>query len=360
MTDPPVQKTVAVIPGEGAAPEAVEATMRVLDHLRLPISWTYPPVGEAAVERHGRHFPDEARDVLDTADATLFGATSGPSAGALFHLRWGQQTFANVRPTRFRPGFTSPLARPEGIDFVIVRENLEDLYLRLEGDLADLAPLDLTSPTAGRKAHELGAGRFAIKVITEAGSERVSRHAFELARRRMADGHPGRVTVAAKTNMLPQTDGLFAEIAKQVADEYDDIEHQTFIVDDFAHRLVARPHDLDVVLLPNLYGDVLSDAAAALAGGLGLAASGCYGDRYAYFESAHGTADDIAGKGIINPTATMLSAVLLLRYLELEDAATSLDSAVGGVYLSETTLTPDQGGTATTAEFTDAVIGMLA
>ncbi len=357
--EPAGPRTVAVVPGEGAAPEAVAATLEAVDRLGLPIVWTHPPVGEAALASHGSHFPDEARAALDAADATLFGATSGASVGALFHLRWGRQTYANVRPTRFRPGFSSPLSRPEGIDFVIVRENLEDLYLFLEGDLTDLAPLDLTSPTVGRKAHELGPGRYAIKAITEAGSERIIRHGFELARRRQAAGHPGRVTVAAKTNMLPQTDGLFARIGQQVAEEFPDIEHQSFIVDDFAHRLVAHPHDLDVVVLPNLYGDILSDAAAALAGGLGLAASACFGEDDAYFESAHGTADDIAGLGIVNPTATMLSAVLLLEHLGFGDAARALDTSISAVYAAGTVLTPDQGGTATTAAFTAAVIGAL-
>lgn len=262
-------------------------------------------------------------------------------------------------PTRFRPGFSSPLAAPEGIDFVIVRENLEDLYLFLEGDLDELAPLDLTSPTAGLKAQDLGPGRYAIKVITEAGSERVIRFAFETARQRRAAGHAGKVTLAAKTNMLPQTDGLFARIEDRVAEAYPDIDHETFIIDDVAHRLVARPHDLDVVVVPNLCGDILSDAASALAGGLGLATSGCYGDSGAYFESAHGTADDIAGQGIVNPTATILAGVLLLEHFGYADAARALDEAVSAVYAGGRTLTADQGGTATTTQFAQAVIGAL-
>lgn len=355
----PVSATVAVIAGEGAAPEAVDATLGVVEQLGLPISWVHPPVGAGAVTSHGSAFPEAARDAIDAADATLFGATSGASVGALFHLRWGRQTFANVRPTRFRPGFSSPLAEPDGIDFVIVRENLEDLYLFLEGDLADLAPLDLTSLTDGRQAHQLGDGRYAIKAITETGSERVIRHAFDLAGRRKAAGHPGKVTVTAKTNMLPQTDGLFARIGEQVAADHPDIEHETFIVDDFAHRLVSRPHDLDVVVMPNLYGDILSDAAAALAGGLGLAASGCYGKDAAYFESAHGTADDIAGQGIVNPTATLLSAVMLLEHLGFADASSSLDTAISATYAAGKHLTPDQGGTATTTAFAAAVAGHL-
>ena len=347
--------TVAVIPGEGSAPEAVAATIGVVDALGVDIDWIHPPVGDAARRSHGSRFPDEARETIDGADATLFGATSGASVEALFHLRWGRQTYANVRPCRFRRGFRSPLADPAGLDFVIVRENLEDLYLFLEGDLAELGPLDKTSRTTGRKVHEMGEGRYAIKAITVAGSERVLRFGFELARRRRDAGGVGKVTVAAKTNMLPQTDGLFARIGETVADEYPDIEHETFIIDDFAHRLVARTRDLDVVVLPNLYGDVLSDAAAGLVGGLGLAPSGCYGDGTAYFESAHGTADDIAGTGTVNPTATMLSAAMMLDHLGFGDEASALDDAISSVYARGRHLTPDQDGTATTSQFAAAV-----
>jgi isocitrate/isopropylmalate dehydrogenase len=356
---PVATKTVAVIPGEDAAPEAMTATLGVIDAMDLDIKWTYPPVGTDYVETHGSLFPVEAREAIDAADATLFGATSGPSGAALRYLRWGKRTFANVRPTRYRPGYSSPLADPVGVDLVIVRENLEDLYLSIEGDLASLAPLDLTSPTQRTKAHELGAGRFALKAITEAGSERVIRFAFELACRRAAAGHAGKVTVGAKTNMLPQTDGLFASIGERVAADYPHIGHETYIVDDLAHRLVSRPKSFDVIVLPNLYGDILSDAAAALAGGLGLGPSGCYGADYAYFESVHGTAPDIAGKGIVNPTGTLLSAAMLLEHLGLTGHAARLEAAVGQVYADGSVLTPDQGGQASTDQFAERVIEAL-
>src|SRR5262249_44722179 len=153
-----------------------------------------------------------------------------------------------------------------------------------------LRPAALTSPTLRLPIADAGPGRFALKVITEAGSTRVIRFAFELARRRKAAGRPGKLTCATKHNMLPQSDGLFRTIALDLAGSYPDVRFESFIVDDFARRLVADPHDLDVVVMPNLYGDILSDAAAGLIGGLGLAPSGCYGDGYAYFESVHGTA----------------------------------------------------------------------
>jgi len=159
--------------------------------------------------------------------------------------------------------------------------------------------------------------------------------------------------------MLPGTDGLFRDIARRIASGYPDVAFETFIVDDFARRLVAVPHELDVVVLPNLYGDILSDAAAGVIGGLGLAPSGCYGDGYAYFESAHGTAPDIAGKGVINPTATILSAAMMLEYLGFAAAARRLEAAVERVYADGRHLTPDQGGTGTTLEFSDAVARYL-
>jgi isocitrate/isopropylmalate dehydrogenase len=353
------RKRVVAIPGEDAAPEAFHPTVELIDRLGLPIEWVFPPVGLAARESHGTTFPDEARRAIDESESALFGSTSGPSGAALFYLRWGKRTYANVRPTRWIPGYRSPLAHPEGLDFVIVRENLEDLYVRLEGDVSQLAPLALVAPTTGKPVHELGPGRYALKVITEAGSERVSRFAFELARRRKREGGRGKVTCGTKHNMLPRADGLFRDVFLRVAKEYPDIPCESFIVDDFAHRLVARPHELDVVVLPNLYGDILSDAAAALAGGLGLAASGCYGDDYAYFESAHGTAPDIAGRGIINPTATLLSAAMMLDYLAFPDASRRLVRAIERVYAEGKTLTPDQGGTATTRAFCSAVEAAL-
>ncbi|MBW2292271.1 MAG: isocitrate/isopropylmalate dehydrogenase family protein [Deltaproteobacteria bacterium] len=350
-----MSKHVVVIRGEDSSPEAVDPAVALMRGLGLPIEWSIAPVGVEAKETHGKAFPDEARALIDESDTTLFGATSGASAGALFYLRWGKETFANVRPVRWVNGMKSPLANPGSVDFVIVRENLEDLYLFAEGDLDGLDVLDLVSPTAGKKLHEMAPGKFAIKAITELGSERIARFAFRLAQRRKALGYPGKVSCGTKHNMLPQSDGLFRRVAQEVSNEFDEIEFESFIVDDLAHRLVGDSGHFDVVLLPNLYGDILSDAAAGLAGGLGLAPSGCYGESYAYFESAHGTAPDIAGKNIINPTATLLSGAMMLDHLGFEDAGTQLRAALERVYEEAKVLTPDQGGTASTTEFCSAV-----
>ena len=349
------RKRVVVIEGEDASPEAMRPSVALIEKLGLDIEWLYPPVGQAGLDAAGSLFPDEARQAIDASDSTLFGSTSGPSAPALMYLRWGRKTYANVRPTKFLPGYQSPLARPEGIDFAIVRENLEDMYVAVEGEIGELDALPLMSRTARRPISELAPGRFALKVISEEGSRRVARFAFELARRRKAAGGRGRLTCATKHNMLPRSDGLFREMVEEVGRDYSDIELQVFIVDDFAHRLVADAASLDVVVLPNLYGDILSDAAAALVGGLGLAASGCYGDEYAYFESAHGTAPDIAGRNIINPTATLLSASMMLEYLGQNDPAERLRGAMARVYAEGEALTPDQWGSASTSEFCEAI-----
>ncbi len=353
------ESRVAVIEGDDASPEAVKPTVEMIDNMNLGIEWVYPPVGAQGEALHNSIFPEEARQLIDESDTTLFGAASGKSAFALVYLRWGKQTYANVRPTRFMPGCQSPLAQPEGVDFVIVRENLEDMYLMVEGAIESLAPADLVSPILQKKVAELGPGKYAVKVITEAGTERVARYAFELARRRKTGGRPGKVTVASKYNMLPQSDGLFRDVTARVAESYTDIDFEMMIVDNFAHYLVRSPQELDVVLLPNLYGDILSDAAAGLGGGLGLAPSGAYGDDYAYFEAVHGTAPDIVGRNIINPTATMLSATMMLDYLGFKEEAQRIEAAMAAVYREGRFLTPDQGGTARTTDFVKAVEGKL-
>jgi isocitrate/isopropylmalate dehydrogenase len=282
------------------------------------------------------------------------------------YLRWGRGTYANVRPIKWRPGLPSPLRRPEGIDYVIVRENVEDLYCGIEGDLATLLGSGLDCrPWGGRvearyPPSAASEGRYAVKIITRESTARAAHAACRLARRRKAEGRPGRVTTAVKWNVLPRSDGYFREVARSVAAEYPDLEFEDYLADDFARRLVADPYDLDVVLLPNLYGDILSDEGAATIGGLGVVPSGCYGDDFAYFEPVHGTAPDIVGQGIINPTATMLTAAMMLEHLGLAGDAARLEAAVDAVIAAGDRLTPDVGGRARTDEFADAVRARVA
>ncbi len=350
------QKSVVVIPGDDAAPEAVHPTLALLRTLELPIDFNVLPDGEhMAAEMSRAESQQMVRTAVDAADTVLFGATSGKTAG-IGYLRWGKQTFANVRPIKWRPGYRSPLAHPQGIDYVIVRENIEDLYVGIEGDLADLvaSTLDTTQRFQPDASFDGVAGKYAIKVITEANTERVTRFACELALQRKATGGRGKLTCSAKYNMLRETDELFRQVAARVTRGYPELEYEEFIVDDFARRIVAEPQEIDVVVLPNLFGDILSDEAAGTIGGLGLAPSGCYGDGFAYFEPVHGTAPDIAGEHVINPTATVLSAAMMLDYLGYNAAARLVESAVDTVYAAGHTLTPDQGGTASTETVVEA------
>jgi isocitrate/isopropylmalate dehydrogenase len=323
--------------------------------LRADIEFIEFPPGEQWVRGETEK---AARSAIDASDSTLFGSTSGKTGG-IGYLRWGKKTYANVRPCRYMKGFNSPLAKPEGIDFVIVRENLEDLYLGLEGPLETLAPLHLNSRILRAELNTSERGKYAVKIITERNTRNIAHFACKLALRRKAEGHPGKVTCTSKYNMLRESDGLFRQIVEETVAAYPEIKYEQFIVDDFARRIVQSPHPLDVVVMPNLYGDILSDAAAGTIGGLGVAPSGCYGDDYAYFESVHGTAPDIKGMGIINPTATMLSAVMMLDYLGFGDESKRFENAVRKVYGEGRVLTPDQGGNGTTTEFTRAVIARL-
>ena len=351
------QKRIAVLPGDDAAPEAVLPTLVLLQALELPVEWVLLPDGETLSRTMSREAAEQLiREAADSCDTLLFGATSGKTPG-IGYLRAGKGTFANCRVIKWRPGFNSPLKHPEGIDYVLIRENIEDLYLGLEGPITDLyaSKLDLTPRSQLGSPITSKDGYYAVKIITREHTERAAHFACALALKRKVQGYPGKVTCSAKYNVLRQTDGFFRQTVEAVVAQYPDVQYEEFIVDDFAPRLVASPHGLDVVLLPNLYGDILSDEGAGTIGGLGLAPAGCYGADWAYFESVHGTAPDIAGKHIINPTATMLSAVMMLEYAGFADAAQRMERAIEQVYAAGTCLTPDQGGTASTDEFAEAV-----
>jgi 3-isopropylmalate dehydrogenase len=346
-------KRVCVIPGDDASPEAVLPALAVVKGMELDIDWLILPTGEEGQKQHGDSWAQVCKDAIDSCDTTWFGSASGKTP-AIAHLRWGKGTYANIRPVKYLPGAKSPLSHPEGIDFIIVRENLEDMYSGVEGDLEQLKPLGLVNRQTKVPIPASG-GKFAIKIITEANTRRIVEYGCQLARQRKAAGFPGRVTVSGKYNVLPGTDGYFRRIAQEVVEGHPDLQYENFIADDFARRIIADPHRLDVVVLPNLYGDIFSDEASALVGGLGVAASGCYGDEYAYFESVHGSAPDIAGQHVINPTATMLSAAMMLRHIGFEDGAEALEEAIAEVYREGKALTPDQGGSAHTEDFCDAV-----
>ena len=350
-------KTVVALPGEGIGIEVVDATCDLLVGAGLPLKILTPPQTDGATPTVAGFVPDETKRTAREADGVLFGAAGPATTNVVSWLRWGMQAWAGMRPIRFRPGMRSPLADPEGIDYVIVRENSEGIYPGREGELADLARVmpDLRD-RSGRTVKEYGDGRFAVKVVTPAGVERVARFACRLARARKAKGKPGKVTCVTKSNVLRQTDGLFHEITERVVREAGDLTFEHFHVDDASRRLVRFPKSMDVVLCMNQYGDILSDLGAETVGGLGLAPSGNFGDGWAYFESVHGSAPDIAGRGIANPTATILSAAMMLEHMGLGAEAARLDAAVGRTYREGKTLTPDQGGAATTRQMAQAVL----
>jgi isocitrate/isopropylmalate dehydrogenase len=351
-------KKIAVLGGDGIGPEITTATVYILKEAGIKLDIQTPPCGEAVVDDFGTAFPDEARAACESADAILFGATGDASIIIMAYLRYMLKTYANVRPMKYLPGFDSPLADPAGIDFVVVRENLEGMYPGREGDIADLAKaLPDYRDLLGKRFADFGEGKFAIRIISKEGCDRIARFSCELARKRKRLGRPGKITFVHKVNMLRESCGLFKRRVEEIVKEYPELAYEHFHVDDAARRLVRFPRQMDVIVTSNMFGDILSDLGAEIAGGLGIAPSGCYGDGKAYFESVHGSAPDIAGKGVANPTATILSAAMMLEYLGLRDEAASIERAVASVYRSGKVLTRDQGGRATTLEFAEAVLG---
>ncbi len=351
-------KKVCVVAGDHAAPEAMWPTVGILEGMGLGIEFSKPLTGIEAVKKYGegQGLPEEAKKAIDEADTTLYGAGGGITPGTSY-LRFYKKCYAHVRPIRYLRGAKSPMKQPEGIDWVMVREGLEGLYPGREGELSQLAPIAdrvrdhrMNEPIPVQEK-----GFFAIRVITEKNTRNIAKFACEFACRRKVKGYPGKVTVASKYNALKQSDEYFRRIVEETVKEYPDLKFEQFIVDAFAQKMVLSPHDLDVVVLPNENADVLSDGAAATVGGLGLAPSGVYGDHYAYFEPIHGSAPDIQGKNIINPTATILSAAFMLDYLGFGKEGDRLQQAVEKVYLEGKHLTPDQGGKASTTEFCNAV-----
>ncbi|MHB1415416.1 MAG: isocitrate/isopropylmalate dehydrogenase family protein [Chloroflexota bacterium] len=327
--------TVCVVEGDGIGREVVPAAVEVLAALRLPIEFTSARAGFACYQDCGDSIPEATIAACRAADAVLFGAVTTPPdipnyRSAIVTLRRELDLYANVRPVRSLGvgGFR------EGVDLVIFRENTEGLYSGQEEDHGDYA--------------------VAKRVISRKGSERIVRAAFELARR---EGRPS-VTVVHKANVLRLTCGLFRRTALAVAEDYPEVRVGEMLVDAMAMRLIKDPENFSVLVTTNLFGDILSDEAAMLVGGMGLAAAGNLGERGAIFEPVHGSAPDIAGRGIANPLATILAAGMLLSHLGEVEAAQRVNAAVGATILAGV-LPPDLGGTATTAQVTAAVVAAL-
>jgi isocitrate dehydrogenase (NAD+) len=325
--------TITLIPGDGIGPEVSAAVVRILKASGVAIDWERHDAGIVALERHGTTLPHPLLDSVERNKVALKGPLTTPIGTGFTSvnvgLRKALDLYANLRPVYNLPGVQS---RFQGVDLILVRENTEDLYSGLE--------------------HEVIPGVVeSLKIITERASTRVSRFAFEYARK---NGRK-KVTAVHKANIMKLSDGLFIDCARNVARDFLDLVYDERIVDATCMHLVMTPEKFDVLLMPNLYGDILSDLCAGLVGGLGVVGSGNMGTSTAVFEAVHGTAPDIAGKNLANPMALLLSAVMMLRHIGEMERADAVTQALIRVVTDPRTRTRDLGGTATTTEFTDAV-----
>ena len=325
---------IAVIPGDGIGREVMEATINVLKSLDIDFNFTYGEAGDECLEKNGQALPDETIELAKNADACLFGAAGETAADVIVRLRQELNLFANLRPVKSYPN-TNALF--ENLDFMIVRENTEGMYIAKEEEYTD-------------------EGAIARRIITRNAEKRIIDYAFQYAK----SNGKSKVTGVHKANVLKVTDGLFKEIFYEVAKEYEgEIEAEDFYVDATAMYLITRPESFEVIVTTNLFGDILSDEGAGLVGGLGLIPSGNIGEDGALFEPVHGSAPDIAGQGIANPMAMLLSACMMLNYLKEYDAEEKLNDAILSVLNDGKTLTPDLGGNASTSEVAEAIINAL-
>ena len=330
------RQTVTLIPGDGIGPEITRAVRRILDASQAPIDWEEAPAGLGAMELAPNGLPQSTLDSIIRNRIAIKGPTETPIGkghkSVNVTIRKTLDLYANVRPVRSLPGVAS---RYGNVDLVIVRENVEDTYSGIE---------HFQTPDVAQ----------CLKVITRPGSLAAVRHAFELAR----SWGRKRVTCVHKANIHKLTDGLFLECFREVAAEYPDIVADDILVDNACMQLVIRPEQFDVLVTMNLYGDILSDLCAGLVGGLGVAPGGNIGDGLAVFEAVHGSAPDIAGKGLANPTALLQSAIQMLRHLGLVGHAARVEKALIKT-LESGVKTRDLGGQATTEQFTDAIVAAL-
>ncbi|MBV8843067.1 MAG: NAD-dependent isocitrate dehydrogenase [Bryobacterales bacterium] len=330
---------VTLIPGDGIGPEVSGAARRAVDATGVKIDWETAELNPEIIAKTGQSLPQHVIESLERTGIGLKAPVTTPVAGGYTSvnvaLRKRLDLYANVRPVRSIPGLVTRFSDVK-IDMVIFRENTEDLYSGLEHEVI---PDVVTS----------------LKVITRAASVRIAETAFRYA---ISNGRK-KVAAIHKANIMKLADGLFLRCCREIAQRHPEIDYRELIVDNASMQLVIRPEQFDILLLPNLYGDIVSDLAAGLVGGLGVVPGANLGENHAVFEAVHGSAPDIAGKGIANPTAMMLSAAMMLVHLREQAAADLLQAAVEKIYSAKLHLTPDVGGSAGTQEFTDAVIAAM-
>jgi isocitrate dehydrogenase (NAD+) len=329
-----VKHSITLIPGDGIGPEVTKPTLEIIKAAGVKVEWDTHLAGAEALKKHGTTIPKPLMDSFNKNKIALKGPVTTPVgegfASVNVELRQTFDLFANLRPVKNLPGVK---ARYQNVDLIVVRENTEGLYSGIE--------------------HEVVPGVMeSLKIITEKASTRIARFAFDYARAHERK----KVTAIHKANIMKLSDGLFLQCATNLAGQYKNIEFNDLIVDNACLQLVLDPTRLDVLLLENLYGDIVSDLAAGLVGGLGVVPGANLGDTHALFESVHGSAPDIKGKNIANPTAIILAAVMMLEYISEAAAARRIRSSLEKVLTKGEVLTPDLGGTGTTKMFADAII----
>ena len=328
---------VTLIPGDGIGPEVTQATVRILEATGVKFDWETFAVGADAYEKHGEYIPKEVIESIERTRVALKGPVTTPVGGGFSSinvaLRKKFELYANFRPIRNLPHI--PTRYPD-VDLIIVRENTEGLYSGLE--------------------HEVVPGVVeSLKIITEKASTRIAKFAFEYARK----NHRKKIHAIHKANIMKLSDGLFLRCCRTVAKDYPEVIYGEHIVDNTCMQLVMNPYQYDTLVMENLYGDIISDLCAAFVGGLGLVPSANLGESCAIFEAVHGSAPDIAGKDIANPTAVIRCSLLMLRHLGEPDAANRIRHALEKVYRTREKLTRDVGGKAGTSEFADSVIEVM-
>ncbi|MFQ1892653.1 isocitrate dehydrogenase [Aeromonas veronii] len=333
------KRKITVIPGDGIGPSIIESAIQILTHAGCDFEYEYADAGLVALEKHGELLPQATLDLIEKNKVSLKGPLTTPVGGGFtsinVSLRKKFNLYANVRPVI---SFKGTRSRYDNIDIITVRENTEGMY-----------------SGAGQKRSDDNKSAEAMSIITREGAERIVKFAFELARQ---EGRK-KVTIIHKANILKSTSGLFLEVAREIASHYPDIQSEEMIVDAACMNLVMYPERFDVMVTTNLFGDILSDLCAGLVGGLGMAPGANIGDGAAIFEAVHGSAPDIAGKNIANPTSVILAAIQMLEYLGMQDKAERIREAVRATIESGDRVTRDLGGTASTSEFTQAIIDRL-
>jgi isocitrate dehydrogenase (NAD+) len=328
---------ITLVPGDGIGPEVTRATLKVIEAAGIDVEWETINAGADAFQKYGQYLPDELMDSIRRNKVAIKGPIStpiGPGFASInVALRKALNLYANFRPIKNLPGVKS---RFENVDIIVVRENTEDLYSGLE--------------------HVVVPGVVeSLKIITAEASTRIARFAFEYARRHQRT----KISAVHKANIMKLSDGLFLECVRNVAKLYPEVGYEELIVDNTCMQMVLDPSQFDIMLLENLYGDIVSDLGAGLVGGLGLVPGANLGEECAIFEPVHGSAPKIAGKNAANPTAMLLSAVLMFHHLGESEKASLIASAVEKVYVQGKALTADLGGTTSTTQFTDAIVQHL-